>query len=199
MPLRRVTSSTIRSGAVSPTTADHVRSSLPGVFVLDGGPCRAGIESTVVSLVGEARVLRRGVIGAERIARTLGRSVREGLASDGSDDRRHGGTPLESPGMLHRHYAPTARAILVEAASVERSAAAAGGSAVVVAREWSGAGVRAVIRMPMDAEAYAARLYAALREADELAGEVGIIIIERPPEAGDIWPAVLDRLTRACA
>lgn len=195
-----------RSGSVSPTTAGHVRASLPGVFVLDGGPCRAGIESTVVSLVGEARVLRPGVIGADQIAQVLGRRVmgpelrtaldsgatKSGVTSEGTVTG-----PMESPGMMDRHYAPSARVIMVDAAAVSRSAASAGGSAVVVAREWSGTGVRAVLRMPVEAHAYAARLYAALREADDLASG-GVIIIERPPTTGDVWSAVHDRLTRAC-
>ena len=53
----------------------------------------------------------------------------------------------------------------------------------------------AVILMPRLPEQYAARLYAALREADELAP--GVILIEHPPASGTVWEAVADRLSRA--
>ena len=54
-----------------------------------------------------------------------------------------------------------------------------------------------LIRMPADAAAYAARLYAALREADAAAPTQ--ILIERPPAFGPIWDAISDRLARATA
>jgi hypothetical protein len=57
-----------------------------------------------------------------------------------------------------------------------------------------------VLRMPRDAAAYAARFYAALREADALSP--ALIAVERPPSGppdSEIWSAILDRLTRATA
>jgi len=60
------------------------------------------------------------------------------------------------------------------------------------------------ISMPTDAHAYAALLYQALREADRIAGERGLILVERPERRGSeaeraVWRAVLDRLHRAAA
>lgn len=89
-----------RSGAVSPTSAAHVRLSLGSRvgLILDGGPCRIGVESTVVDLSGrEARLLRPGGVPLEAVQATIGR-LRLALAAE--DDR-----PL-APGQLSSHYAP---------------------------------------------------------------------------------------------
>jgi L-threonylcarbamoyladenylate synthase len=200
------------SGRVSPTTAAHVRESFTqdDVMVLDGGVCRAGIESTVVSLVGRARVLRPGVIGTEEISRLIGRDVEGargvGESPDCSGSRSAGNAltaPLESPGQLASHYAPRARTLVVETARIGESLAASTGAGAVVA--WSGVNAappHRVLRLPADAAGYAAGLYAALREADAL--RPALIVVERPRVEGDekehaIWRAVMDRLARASA
>ena len=85
------------SGRLSPTTAEHVREALGDrvAMVLDGGPSRVGVESTVVDLSGDRpRLLRPGGIPAEAIAALIGP-----LAEPA-------GGPLRSPGQLASHYAP---------------------------------------------------------------------------------------------
>ena len=64
-------------GAPSPTTAQHVREGLGDAVdvILDGGPCRLGLESTVVSLVGAPRVLRRGAIATAAMEMILGCAI----------------------------------------------------------------------------------------------------------------------------
>src|SRR5262245_53340115 len=105
------------SGRVSPTTAAHVREAFGDeVMVLDGGACRAGIESTVVSLVGTARVLRPGVIGAGEIGRVLARDVEE--ARHAPQEESLASRPMESPGRLASHYAPAARTLVVESSGI---------------------------------------------------------------------------------
>ncbi len=103
-----------RSGMVSPTTADHVRESFgeDDALTLDGGACRVGIESTVVSLAGARPVvLRPGAISPEMLALALGEDVVAGaLREPGA--RADPGAPLASPGMLPSHYAPRAPALL---------------------------------------------------------------------------------------
>lgn len=172
------------SGFISPTTAAHVREAFSEaqVLVLDGGPCRGGIESTVVSL-SPARILRPGLVSGAQIAAVLGREVAEGAGD-------HGGGALPSPGMLDVHYAPRSRAVMMDAGQI----AAVKGRVVVLAISAVEAPHR-VIRMPADAAAYAARVYAALREADALGPD--LIVIERPTGGGPVWRAVLDRLGRA--
>lgn len=90
-----------RSGRVSPTRADHVAQCLGGriAMVLDGGPSRVGVESTVVDLTEEpATLLRPGGITPEEIEAVLGAPLRRSL--DNPDAPR-------SPGQLESHYAPS--------------------------------------------------------------------------------------------
>lgn len=195
------------SGRVSPTTAKHVRASFAeaDVLVLDGGACVGGIESTVVDVrPATPRVLRPGLIGADDIARVLGRHVEHGIHAAGT-----GGDPaaaLPSPGLLRSHYAPRTPAVLADASDLAAVASAASGGVVVITIGPDGAAslpsAVARITLPADARGYARGLYAALRRAD--AAGIGLIVIERPapsadaPDAG-VWSAVLDRLDRATA
>jgi L-threonylcarbamoyladenylate synthase len=87
-----------RSGRPSPTTlADAMDETGHAVAVgLEGGPCEVGLESTVVSLMGEARLLRPGRVTRAEIEAVIGP-----LADDAAEGHR-------SPGRLTRHYAPQA-------------------------------------------------------------------------------------------
>ena len=180
------------SGRVSPTTAAHVRASFSEdeVFVLDGGPCRAGIESTVVVLGGEARVLRPGVISAEELGAALGREVRPHVPGEVA-----GGVAV-SPGLQGSHYAPrTPTEVAAREAIVRTMRATIDPMIALVMSPLEPPPPHAVILMPGTAEAYAARLYAALREADEC--KASRILVEAPPSSGAVWEAVADRLRRA--
>ncbi|MBF0355513.1 MAG: threonylcarbamoyl-AMP synthase [Alphaproteobacteria bacterium] len=89
------------SGRLSPTRAEHVADGLGKAvnLVLDGGPCRVGVESTVLSLTGEKPcLLRPGGVSLEMLEKMLGRVER---ATEGG--------PVQSPGQLESHYAPYAR------------------------------------------------------------------------------------------
>jgi L-threonylcarbamoyladenylate synthase len=93
------------SGRASPTTAAHVAAMLEGRvdLILDGGPCRVGLESTVLDLGGAApRVLRLGAIAPEDIAKRLGETVADASREIVEDDEER-----LSPGLSRRHYAPT--------------------------------------------------------------------------------------------
>lgn len=156
---------------LSPTTAEHVRKSFPGVLVLDGGPCRVGIESTVVSLAGDTPVLLRpGMIGFPGM----------------ETGRAQPGAAHPAPGMHERHYAPRTR---LEWADAELPPG--DGVYLWIARERPAA---KRIRMPDQPAAYAARLYAALHEAD--AAGLAWIAVEPPPDTPE-WAAIRDRLSRA--
>ena len=90
------------SGRPSPTSALDAWEDLQGKveLILDGGPCRVGIESTVIHLTeGKAVLLRPGHISQEEIEALLGETL--SLPSDGD--------PVLSPGMKYRHYAPKAK------------------------------------------------------------------------------------------
>nr|WP_244466988.1 L-threonylcarbamoyladenylate synthase [Devosia geojensis] len=89
------------SGRLSPTTAEQVRRGFGGrVPVLDGGPCRAGVESTILAVAGNEVVqLRAGALARETIAEAIGRPV-----TVAAHDAK-----VAAPGMLTSHYAPNAR------------------------------------------------------------------------------------------
>jgi L-threonylcarbamoyladenylate synthase len=91
------------SNRPSPTTAEHVARTLAGRVstVLDGGPCRVGLESTVLDLTGAApTILRAGGVPAEVIALVIG-PIEERLDAVAAGARRR------SPGQSRRHYAPS--------------------------------------------------------------------------------------------
>jgi len=186
-----------RSGGVSPTCAAHVRESFSEdeVFVLDGGPCVGGIESTVVDVSGErVRVLRPGLTSAEQIAASIGEPV-----ESGEHDGHEG--PARSPGQVGPHYAPQAPARLIEEADLAEALAGLepGTSAAVLTRRVDHVTApHHAIAMPTEGKDYAARLYAALREAD--AKRPAVVLIVKPWPAGPtsgVWSAIADRLGRA--
>lgn len=195
-----------RSGHVSPTRAQHVREAFDAeeVMVLDGGACGTGIESTVLWLAeGPARILRPGVLGAERLAEVLGETV-EPAAAPGAAPPASG--PLASPGLLRSHYAPRTPAVMVDLDEVDEVLDGCVSAVVLssaVSIEPPADPQHRLIRLPAAAREYAAALYAALREADALATER--IVITAPPLRGEtseetaIWRAVHDRLARATA
>lgn len=89
------------SGKPSPTSFEHVTKDfsekLP--LILDGGECQVGIESTVLSLVGEPTILRPGSITLEDLEAVLGKKINAKSYS----------TKALCPGMKYRHYAPNAK------------------------------------------------------------------------------------------
>lgn len=183
-----------RSGYVSPTTAEHVRGVWPEdeVFVLDGGACEVGLESTVVAVGDDGlRVLRPGVIGAEELSRLAGVAVVAGSEVG----------PVASPGVIGPHYQPRAWVVLVRTLG-EVGAVLGEAAGVVQGVVLSPPGVpvavdppHASLPMPADAGAYARELYSALREADALGP--GVIVVCVPEGEGAVWAAVRERLGRA--
>jgi L-threonylcarbamoyladenylate synthase len=179
---------------VSPTTAQHVIDSLGDAVdvVVDGGPTTVGIESTVVDLTGPTpRVLRPGMISAAQIAAVVGAvDERPVVVAEGA--------ARSSPGMVDRHYAPSARVVLFDDAT--RAAALAEAASVserggrVGSIAFAELPVEVPHKMPANASAYAKRLYATLRSLDSLS--CALILIERVPAAPE-WAGVRDRIERA--
>lgn len=180
------------SGQVSPTLAEHVRSSFTEdeVLVLDGGPCAKGIESTVLLVGEQPRILRPGMVSAQQIAHVLGRDV--GTAVTMSE----GDAPLQSPGQLASHYAPRTPMWIVRPEDL-RAAIARWPSVAVLSLAGAVSAGESVHRVLMPSEdlLYAAALYRALREADGM--QTMAILVEAPPGNTEIWQAIWDRLRRA--
>jgi len=168
-----------RSGAVSPTTAAHVAASLGSQvdLVLDGGPCAAGLESTIIALRagGAWQVLRPGPITPGQIAKVMGREA-EAVTSPA----------IEAPGQLASHYAP-GKPVRLNAGTAEADEYHIGFGSV--------AGDLSLSPMGDLAEA-AARLYAALHEG-AASPHARIAVAPIPEEGAGI--AINDRLRRAAA
>lgn len=185
-----------RSSMVSPTTAMHVHKSLGDAvdLILDGGPTRVGIESTVVDLTGDVpRLLRPGVIARAALEGIVG-PMETGPAVVPAD------TPRAAPGMMARHYAPRAELRLfganqrAAASELARSSTGAGGRVGALLLTPLDVPIHHPLYMPAESGAYAQRLYAALHELDDLGCD--LILVEEVP-AGAPWDAVRDRLQHA--
>ena len=175
-----------RFGKVSPTTADHVRSDLGRDvdYVLDGGPCEVGVESTIVDLSTSAvKVLRPGHITESEIERVLGR-LEQGLGE------------TRAPGMLKSHYAPSTPTELLSAAQLDSRLRELEGATVAVWSRRKPSGATFWLEAEPDPGDYARTLYANLRQLD--LGGYQHILVEEPPE-GESWLASHDRLRRATA
>lgn len=182
-------------GRVSPTTAEHVQSEFgDALLVLDGGPCRVGIESTIIDCTrGEPVLLRPGTLTREQVEAACGRRLRAAHELAGE-------TPRAS-GTLESHYAPQARVRLMDAGSLQQALDVLGPEAAGIAiysrailLTRSGKVLRR--RMPDDAAETARQLFAVLREFDVQG--VQLIWVEMPPDAPE-WEGVRDRLLRASA
>ncbi|MFD7779020.1 L-threonylcarbamoyladenylate synthase [Streptomyces sp. NPDC059753] len=181
-----------RFGSVSPTTADHVRAELGDAvdFVLDGGPCEVGVESTIVDATGDApSILRPGGVTREDLEAVLGRPLAVPSTSH-----------VRVPGQHPSHYAPRARVVLVEPENVvaEAELAQERGHQVGVFLPASFANaplkVHAVVTVPASMAAYARGLYGFLRELDQQGCD--LIVASLPAEEG-LGLAIANRLRRA--
>ena len=172
-----------RSGHVSPTTAAHVEADLGDrlAMVLDGGPTRLGLESTVVDVSGaKPCVLRLGGIARAALADVLGYPVPLAAAQT---------CRPTSPGMLLRHYAP-ATPLRLEARAVARGEALLAFGAPLPPN----AGPVFNLSSSGDLLEAAANLFAGLRHLDA-AGAAGIAVMPIPEEG--LGEAINDRLRRA--
>ena len=166
-----------RSGRPSPTTfADAVEETgVSAAAGLDGGPCEIGLESTVVALLDEPRLLRPGSVTRAEIEAVIGR-----LSEADADAKR-------SPGRLARHYAPNAPVRLDAEAPRPGEAFLAFGPSNTRDRTWN-------LSPTSDLAEAAANLFAYLRAADR-SGASAIAIAPIPAEG--LGEAINDRLRRA--
>lgn len=187
-----------RFGRVSPTTAAHVAQEFgDDLWVLDGGPCEVGIESSIVDCTRSRPVLLRpGVLTRAQLEAACGEPV---LAKD--ELLNEAGSAPRASGTLEAHYAPNAKVRLMDAGAIQTALDLLGADAAHIAVY-----ARAVLRipsekvlfrrMPGDALATAQQLFAVLRGFDDQGAR--LIWIEIPPASPE-WDGVRDRLGRAAA
>ena len=165
-----------RSGAISPTRADHVLKGLGGAvpMILDGGPCSAGLESTIIAVRDEGwQVLRPGPVSAMEIEQTLGYPPLSLVTG-----------AIEAPGQMASHYAPS-KPVRLNVTTPVRDEYLIGFGAIAGDENLSSTG---------DLAQAAAHLFEALHNADaSLASAIAVAPI---PHEG-IGIAMNDRLTRA--
>lgn len=178
-------------GYISPTTAQHVRDSLGArcPYILDGGPCERGVESTIVDLRDplNPQLLRPGPIGREELKDALGRTVNlPPLQSD----------PSLAPGMLERHYSPSTRLQLCQIGEMPRQ------SDDVEARIFLKRPAEKLrqhdywLSETGDLNEVAANLFNLLRMLDAMS-ELNLIHCELPVAGPGVADAIRDRLQRA--
>lgn len=180
---------------ISPTTAQHVQASLGEriQFILDGGPCAFGVESTIVDLRDEdrPRVLRYGALPVEDIEIELDRSLDRPLPSQAEENGR-----FLAPGALPKHYSPRVPLESRGGISLEElSRLPRNHAALLLAKpaEPLPENVHWLSENGKLSE-IAAGLYAKLRELDD--GRYEKIVAEEAPELG-LGLAINDRLRRA--
>ncbi|GHG99127.1 threonylcarbamoyl-AMP synthase [Streptomyces rubradiris] len=181
-----------RFGSVSPTTAHHVRAELGDAidFVLDGGACEVGVESTIVDATGEIpSILRPGGVTREELEAVLGHPVAVPTTSH-----------VRVPGQHPSHYAPRARVVLVEpekvVAEAEQAQELGHQVGVLLPPSLAGTSVKThvVETVPDSMAAYARGLYGLLRDLDQRGCD--LIVASLPAEEG-LGLAIANRLRRA--
>ena len=190
------------SGKPSTTTAEHVLHDHQGriPLIVDGGPCRVGVESTIVDLTEDRpRLLRPGGITPEQLLEVLGDLVVDKAVTAQIDKD----AVVKAPGMKYRHYAPQCQVVIVsgsrESAAAYIHAHYAPGDRVLCFTE----------ELPLyqdcaplaygqeaDVASLSAGLFAALRELDDPAVHK---VYARCPTGGGIAYAVQNRLKKAAA
>ena len=196
------------SGRPSPTTAAAVMADMAGriPLVLDGGPCRFGVESTIVDCTGEeAVILRPGAVTREMLEEVLEVPVRFDAALLGENE-----TP-RAPGMKYTHYAPRAPLTLIVAprgrlrdtfrVALRKATEQGRRPGVIVSRELADALTPflpsehiAVYGRAGDLSAMAAHLYESLRFFDDK--EADVLFAEAVEETG-LGVAIMNRLKKA--
>lgn len=175
-------------GRLSPTTADHVRQQLGNRVdvILDGGACRVGVESTIVSVHGdEATLLRPGGIPLEEIEALIGplRRPEQSVANQPA-----------APGMLDSHYAPRTRLKIVEAVPSSAPSERTGLLTLSNIANASGFVAVEVLSSTGDLIEAAANFFQALHRLDQ--AQLQVILALPFPDHG-LGRALNDRLKRA--
>lgn len=175
-------------GYISPTTAAHVDQQLGAKipYILDGGSCSVGIESTIVGMEGDKVIIyRKGGMSIEKIEEVVGEV----------EVRSHSSSNPASPGMLKSHYAPKAKVLIGEIDALTEEHKSKKIAVLSFKKKYSNFS-NIVLSAGGDLAEAASRLFGALRELDAL--NVEIIVTEKLPEEG-LGRAINDRLARASA
>jgi L-threonylcarbamoyladenylate synthase len=179
-----------RFTCASPTTGRHVREQLGDAcgIVIDGGACRVGLESTVLSLTGDVPLLLRpGGVTLDELAGAIG-EVRVAA------EPQEGQARAESPGMMRHHYAPATKLSAFSSIPDSYAGRSDVGFLLFAPPKASYAGPTEVLSGTGDPREAAANFFAALRRLDALG--LREIVAEYAPDAG-LGRAINNRLSKA--
>jgi L-threonylcarbamoyladenylate synthase len=181
------------SGFISPTNAWHVNEQLGDKvgYILNGGPCDVGIESTIISFITETPcILRFGGLPQEKIESIVGPVETHIELNEESENK-----PI-APGMLTRHYAPTHQLIFGDVRKYLSyfDTQRVGIITFSSVYEEVPASRQFVLSHTRSLDEAAQKLFAAMREIDKL--DVDVILAEKFPDEG-LGRAINDRLKRA--
>ena len=188
------------SGKPSTTTAEHVLHDHEGKIpcIVDGGPCRVGVESTIIDLSEDTpRLLRPGGITPEQLHSILGDIIIDKAVTASVDKD----TVVKAPGMKYRHYAPDCRVLIIDgdlpaAAEYIRKHFQPGNRVLCFEEELSFFQDFAPLTYgkEKDPDTLTAGLFAALRQLDDPA--IGTVFARCPRGSGKAL-AVQNRLEKA--
>lgn len=178
-------------GYISPTRAEHVEQQLGDriAYILDGGSCRVGLESTIVGFPeGRATIFRKGGVPVEDIEKKIGPV----------EVKEHSSSNPQSPGMLKSHYAPGVPVILGDIAELLEKHSRKRIGILSFQRTYEGVpeAQQVILSERGDLTEAARHLFSGLRFLDSL--PLDLILAEPVPERG-LGRAINDRLRRAAA
>ncbi len=189
LPFPLAAPSANRFGYVSPTTAEHVKQGLDGIipYILDGGACHVGVESTIVDFEGDDVIIRRkGGISAEAISNVIGRPVL---------NRTHASEHPVAPGQLKSHYATQTPLFTEDIGELQKTFAGKKIAKIAfgVVNE-DDADYIFNLSPSSNTDEAARNLFTMMRQADDCGADV--IFANLLPETG-LGAAINDRLRRA--
>lgn len=179
-------------GKTSPTTAEHVRREFgKDVFVVDGGDCRVGIESTIVKVEESDKqidltILRAGMITPSQIKGAI----------SGAGKKVELFTPsknIEAPGQVEHHYMPKIPLYYLKEEDIQQNINK-------LVKDLSGQDLKKLVSLDLSQlpELAARELYIKLRSQSE-SGAEALYFVEKANHAGEQWSGILDRLYRAAS
>lgn len=179
-------------GYVSPTSAQHVNQQLGDKvdYILDGGECSVGVESTIVSFIQDKpRVLRLGGLSVERIEMVIGKV----------EINQHSSSTPAAPGMLKSHYSPGKSIVLINEFDFQAVTDFSQIGALVLDKALDSLPEenQIILSKSGDLDEAARNLFSALRLLDQKPN-INTILTEFVPNEG-LGRAINDRIKRATA
>lgn len=181
-----------RFGRTSPSTAEHVRQEFASqVFVVEGGPCEVGIESTIVKISEsetaiQLTLLRAGSILPEQLHSSL-RVISKNIQI------LQPGRNIEAPGQVQHHYMPSIPLMVIDRQQWDDANKSLDQLNHFLQTQFT---TPCLLHLSPSPEQAARELYRELRLSSKAPNDV-IIFIREFFHKGDPWAAILDRLMRA--